>query len=154
MAPATSYTESSLATYMATLIGTAADALGWSGTTDYQQAVNRTMRAAGVDDLADVTETADLAALEALAAYYVWRSVADAAAGLTDHSLDQQSFSLSQLSAQAAAAMTRAQTDLRQLGLDPTGAVAAQAAVARIHSATYPRDPFAVRYPPVGWTGS
>lgn len=155
MAPPTAYTESSLATAMHRWIGTAHDALGWTAAGgDYTDAITRAMRALDVTDLADVTTTADLAALEALARYHVWACVADAAAGLTDHSLDQQSFSLSQLTKQAAASLTRAQADLRQLGLDPTGATAAEASVGRIHSLDYPRDPFAVRWPPVGLPGA
>lgn len=157
MPPALAYaTEAELAAYMALVIGTAADALGWTVTAgSYQLAVNRTLRAAGVATITDVPATsAGVAALEALATYHVWRAVADAAAGLISHSLDQQSFSLKEVSANATAALVRAREDLRQLGLDASGATAATATVGRVDSLAWPTDPYVVRRHPPGASGA
>lgn len=103
-----SYTESSLLSFMASTIGTAAEALGWeTGTGGYDEAVNDTLLTLGVEDVADYTGS--LASVRAVARYHVWSHVVEASAGLIRHSVDQQSFNLPDVQKQALIALARAE---------------------------------------------
>jgi hypothetical protein len=132
----TAYTEASLKDFMAACLGSVVDALEWTtDSTSYDVAYTRTCRALGVSDVADAE---NLEAIEALATFQVWRAAADALAGMVTHSVDQQSFSLSDLTDKAQAALRRASDDLRQLGINVPAV--------SVHSLDYgERDPYVPR---------
>ena len=70
MAAPTSYDENTLAVYMDTLLGSLADVLDWtSGSGSFDEAINETLLAYGVDDIADAT---DIRKLRTLARREVW----------------------------------------------------------------------------------
>lgn len=108
----TAYTESELISFMKKTIGTAAEALGWVTSAGvaadgaFDEAVNDTLLTLGVEDVADYD---GVAAIRAVARYHVWSHVVDAAAGLIAHSVDQQSFKLSDVQKQATIALARAE---------------------------------------------
>lgn len=104
----TSYSEAELKAFLHATIGTAAEALGWE--TDnggYDEAVNDTLLTLGVSDIADSERS--IAAIRAVARYHVWSAVVEASSGLIGHSVDQQSFKLSDIQKQAMVALARAE---------------------------------------------
>lgn len=100
MPVATSYTETELATYMASVLSDIGTALGWAvatspaGPGSYQFAVNETLRAYGVSTIAGAT---DAAKLETLATWQAWRAALSALASRYDLGTDGQSMSRSQM---------------------------------------------------------
>jgi hypothetical protein len=128
-------------------IGTAAEALGWE--TDnggYDEAVNDTLLTLGVEDVADTD--ASVTAVRALARYFVWSHVVDAAAGLIQHSVDQQSFRLSDVQAQAIKALARAEAAVLALAEVIAGTITittTQSAPIRISTLRHRDNPY--RYP-------
>lgn len=95
MAPPTSYTEASLAAWMKAEIRDVATLLNWTSTTpgDYAQAVNRTLRAYGVSDIASAT---DMEKLEALALREVWKAAVSALTAAHDYEADGGDYKLNQ----------------------------------------------------------
>ena len=79
MAIPTSYTEATLAQFMKDVIGDTADSISWTTVIGkYQEAVNETLIAYGVTDIALAT---DIAKIRAIARREVWRAVANSTAG-------------------------------------------------------------------------
>lgn len=94
MAAPASYTEPGLALYMHATLGKVAEALGYTAPTSYQEAVNTTLLALGLTDIAQAT---DMGALRAVAAREAWRKAASDAAAYFDFSADGASYTRSQL---------------------------------------------------------
>jgi hypothetical protein len=96
VAPA-SYTEQTLAVYMATILGASnAGTLGWpdageiadqAGLGDYQEPVNETLLALGYDDPVEADDAPAILALRAVARWQVWRAARMAVADRYDESL-------------------------------------------------------------------
>lgn len=99
------YTEEQLMAYMRTVLGATATVLGWTDLSPYQEPLNETLLAYGVDSIANAT---DIQKLRALARVAVWRAVVDATAGNTDFRMGDQSITSSQIHAQATQNLRRA----------------------------------------------
>jgi hypothetical protein len=154
MPVATSYTESALASFMASAIGPVADVLGWGvDANSYNLPISRAMRALGLSDVTTVTAAADLAALEAVAAREAWRLVVQHLATRYDISLDQQSLKRSQLQAMAKESLQIAEADT-VLALAASGVtlVASGRASVQVSSLDYPTDPYGARLDALGLT--
>jgi thioesterase domain-containing protein len=154
MPVATAYTESALASFMASAIGPVADVLGWSvGGNSYNLPISRTLRALGLTDVTTVTAAADLAALEAVATREAWRLVVQHLATRYDISIDQQSLKRSQLQAMAKEALILAEADVWvALAAPDVTLLASGRAAVTIHSLTYPGDPYGPRLDALGLT--
>ena len=103
-----SYTESTLASYMDSVIGSLADVLGWANSSsDYDEAVTDTLLAYGVDDIANAT---DMRKLRTLARRAVWQAAVNAlVAGDFDKTAESgASLSLSQRLTNAEARLVEA----------------------------------------------
>jgi hypothetical protein len=113
-----SYTETTLATYMHTILGPVAATLGWSvAAGSYDEPVNEALAAYGVDDIADISGRANITKLRALARREVWRAVMQATASHYDVKADGANRSRSQIHTQAKAAYELACIDA--LSYDP-----------------------------------
>ncbi len=104
MAIPSSYTELSLADFMRRITGNVAAALGWTAD-DFDEAVNETLLAYGVDELSSVTDVAKLRALARVAA---WRALVDATAAEYNFSADGGTFSRQQIQDGCKAGLARA----------------------------------------------
>lgn len=112
MALPSAYTETELATYMHAILGPVAATLGWSvAAGSYDEAINETLGAYGVDDIADVATRANIVKLRTLARREVWRAVVQATASHYDVNADGSSRHRSQIQAQALVALERAEID-------------------------------------------
>jgi len=117
MALPTSYSDASLAEFMATVLGSAADPLAWTVASGmYDEPVIDAIILYG-GGITAVSQATDIPKLRTVARYAVWRAVADATSGLVDITTDQDSFKLSQISTQAAEALVRSTAELQQLGV-------------------------------------
>lgn len=112
MAVPTTYTEQSLAVFMASVIGDVAMEIppaGWDVTDttagDYQNAVDETLIHYGVSDIVAAT---DIPKIRAIARWQVWQAVYDALAGTHDISGDGQNLQLSQVPANVEGRLSRA----------------------------------------------
>ena len=101
-------TESELADFLTLELGPIGTALGWSGVASYAHPIALALRAYGVTSIADV---ADAEAIEKLAAREAWALAARHLAAKFDFSLDQQSFSRSQMQKMVLAALKQATVD-------------------------------------------
>lgn len=117
MALPTAYTEAELAAFMRNgVLKHTATVLGWDNTGvdgDYQEAVNETLVAYGVSDIAQAT---DITKLRVLARVAVWRAVVDATPGLTDYSADGYQSSRSQIRQGAWSSLREALRDANAAG--------------------------------------
>lgn len=117
MSAPTSYTEATLASYMHSVLGDVATALGWAaGTASYGEAVNEALLVYGVDSISSVSGRDNIAKLRALARVEAWRQVAAYTAGGYDFTADGASYQRSQMHAQAMASMRTAEADAMQYG--------------------------------------
>ena len=106
MPAATAYaTESALADFLIAELGPVGTALGWTGAANYAHPIALALRAYGVTSIDDVT---DAEAIERLAAREAWALAARHLASRFDFSLDQQSFSRSQMQKMVLAALQQA----------------------------------------------
>lgn len=135
MAAPTSYTESTLATFMLDCLKDVATALGWTALANVQEAVNETLLAYGVDSIASVAGRENIRKLRALARVEVWRLVVAAVSGDYDFKAGQESFSRSQVHEQALKSLAQAQADAAEFA--PTYAVG-------VGSITWDNDPYNV----------
>lgn len=95
----TSYTETGLADYMKSVLAETAEAINWITTPgSYQEAVNETLIAYGVDDIAEAT---DIKKLRVIARREVWRAVADATVGNYRFGSDREIYHREQVHRQA-----------------------------------------------------
>jgi hypothetical protein len=126
MPVATAYTESALASFMASAIGPVADVLGWSTSANsYNLPISRE----------------------------AWRLVVQHLATRYDISLDQQSLKRSQLQAMAKEALILAEADVWvALAAPDVTLLASGRAAVTIHSLTYPGDPYGPRLDALGLT--
>jgi len=134
MAAPMSYTESTLAEFMLECLKDVATALGWTGLSDVQEAVNETLLAYGVSDIASATE---IRKLRGLARREVWRQVRSATAGDYDFSADGGSYHRSQIHAQA-----KLEFALAESAASIYDAESAQAVV--IQAVEYANDPYGI----------
>ena len=112
MAAPSSYSETELATFMHTLLGRVATALGWSvGGGDYGEAVNDALLAGGWSSISEVSSAAAIQKLRALARVAVWRWVVPATAAHIDIKSGPTEMDWSQLHAQARTALALAEAD-------------------------------------------
>jgi hypothetical protein len=109
------YTEAELAAYMHSVLGAVAAALGYTAPGSYQEAVNETLLAYGVDDIADAT---DIRKLRMLARVQAWQLAANDTAGDMDFKAGSTSFSRSQVHEQVLKNLSEAQVDA--LCFDPS----------------------------------
>lgn len=108
MAAPTAYTESELAAFMVNMLSQVAGVLGWTGLVDLQTAVDETLLAYGVDDVAQAT---DIRKLRALGRREAWRAAMQATTADFDFSADGGRYDRSQVHAQAAAMFQQAEVD-------------------------------------------
>jgi hypothetical protein len=109
MALPASYTEQQLSAFMRSELAGAAEVLGWSNIEtdgDYQEAVNDTLLAYPVTDIANAT---DIAKLRAIAAVAVWRRAVRSIADKVDVEIGGQRVSASKLQAQFLVALANAE---------------------------------------------
>lgn len=112
MAAPASYTEATLATYMHTTLGAIAGALSWTvAGNSYAEPVNEALLVYGVSDIAAATE---IQKLRAIARREAWRAVVAGLAAMYNFATDGQSFSRSQMQAQALEALRIAEADAMQ----------------------------------------
>lgn len=112
--------EAQLAAFMDRTLGRdeLAAALGWSVTTDYDDAVDETLLILDIADLSAVTGAAALRQLRAVARAEVWRSVMQRTAGDYDATLDGDSYKRSQLHDHAVAMYAAAREEAVSLGVE------------------------------------
>lgn len=76
MAAPTSYTEATLKTYMNDVLGATATVLEWTiGNGNYDEAVDETLLAYGVDAISEITGRANIRKLRVIAVREVWWAV-------------------------------------------------------------------------------
>lgn len=132
-APST-YTEESLSAYMDSILGAVADVLSWSvAGGDYAEAVNETLLAYGVDDIALVTGRENIKRLRALARREVWRAVVNVTAGDYDFEADGGKYSRSEINKMAMQNLIRAESEAAEY--DPLWRVG-------VDAVTYKHDPY------------
>lgn len=132
MAAPTSYTESSLISYMRTVTQAVSDTLNLN-TGAFQEAVNDVLAAYGVSDIADVT---DITKLRALAKVAAWRTVNDwLVTTAYDFSADGGSYKLSQMKEGAEKALAQAEQAASQAGYLDGYAI-------EMGTLTRPQDPY------------
>ncbi len=113
MAAPTSYTESSLISYMRSVTQAVSDTLGLNAGA-FQEAVNDVLVVYGVDDITDAT---DITKLRALAKVAAWRVVNDwLLTTAYDFSADGGSYKLSQMKEGAEKALAQAEQAASQAG--------------------------------------
>ncbi len=112
MALPTAYTEATFKTYLHATAGDVASVLGWSvAGGDYDEIVNETLFAYGVDDISEVTGRDNLRKLRALGRVALWRQASHDAAARFDFSADGGSYSRSQIGKAIGAALAQAEYD-------------------------------------------
>jgi len=116
MPAVTTYTEPTLATWILGpgCLGATATALGWSGQSDVQDAIDQALAAYGVATINLVT---DATKLRAAAAVEAWRLVVNATAGYYRVSLDGQSMDRQMVHAHAVAMLAMAEQVAGSLGV-------------------------------------
>lgn len=109
------YTEETLAQFMHTVLGPVASTMDYvtpeGDAGDYAEAVNETLLAYDISDIADAT---DIKKVRVLARREAWRKVMDETAGHYDVSADDASYKRSQLHEQAKANFEQAATEAAQ----------------------------------------
>jgi hypothetical protein len=116
MAAPSSYTESTLAEYMHTVLGDVATQLGWTAADSYDNAVDEALLAYGCASIADVSGAQNIALLRAYARAEVWNQVAAYTTADIDFSADGASYSRSQLHSHARTQAALASADVQQRG--------------------------------------
>lgn len=112
MAAPSSYTEETFRAYLDTALGAVADVLGWTtGAGDYDEAVNETLLAYGVDDITSVRGRDNIRALRALGRAEIWRAVVAETASDFDFRADGGDYKRSQIHTQAVEALRRAEDE-------------------------------------------
>lgn len=124
----TLYSESTYADYLASVLGSLADVLGWdAGSVQVQEAVFDALldlQAAipSIATIADVTTAFQIRGLRALGRRAIWRAVVQATAGKYDFSDSDANFKRSQMNSQAREFLKLAELDA--MAWDPNYAVA------------------------------
>ena len=109
MALPTSYTENGLAEFMHGQAGDTADLLGWTvAGQSYDEIVNDTLLAYGVDTIEEAT---DMRKLRALAKLRLWTAVQSAALPEINHAADGASFDREAIFTHATALLNQARVD-------------------------------------------
>ena len=104
-----SYSETELKSFMATILGPVADALGWTVVANsFDEAVTDTLLAYGESDIADAT---DITKLRALAAVAVWRQAQQAAAGLFNWSTFGDKYDMADVQSRIAKSLALAESN-------------------------------------------
>lgn len=120
----TAYTETTLKTYMHTVLGALAADLKWTvAGGSYDEALNDTLFGYGQTDISLITGSANLQLLRAYARYFLYRSVAMATVGKMDytHADSGATYKFSQIHKQAKEMMLVAADDIATLGGDVSG---------------------------------
>jgi hypothetical protein len=119
MAAPSSYTETTLAEFMQSILQDVATTMGWTAAPDdYQEAINETLLMMGVDSIAAVSGRENIKKLRVYARVEVWRQVMAATSGDYDFSADGGSYKRSQVHEQAKANYALALQDAMAYGLD------------------------------------
>lgn len=139
MAAPTSYSETTLADYMHTLLGPVATALDYTSPASYVEAVNEALLDYGTDDISTVSGRDNIRKLRALAMVQAWRLVVQQLSTDYDFSAGGATYNRSQMQKQAAEALARAEQTAITLGATP-GYVVGIDTISHIH------DPY--RYVP------
>jgi hypothetical protein len=109
MPPVSSYTdEAQLAQFMLDELSDIGTALGWTGLSNLQHAINKSLRAYGVDVITDAT---DVIKLEALGAREAWAAACRALAARIDQDADGGDFKRSQYLKHAQQMLQRAEEE-------------------------------------------
>jgi hypothetical protein len=138
--PPTGYTEQALADYMHQELSHVGEDLGLSPTEgSYTEAVNDTLLALGIEDIAEVSGAAAIVRLRTVAKVYAWKRAIAAAAALYDMSDGTQTLKRSQILSHAKDALASAEAEAAPV-LAEAGLGALVATVTRL---TYTRDPYA-----------
>lgn len=148
MPPPTTYTEMRLAEYMRRSIRRMADLFGWTNTApggDYQDAVDATLRVLGTSDIATLTTTAQVSALEAVARREAWRQVVAGTASEYTYGIDGGQFNRSDLFKMATVQLVQAEAlaSAALAAVDPTqAAVEAGMGPLLVGTVAFADDPF------------
>jgi hypothetical protein len=111
------YSDSTLKAYMHSVLGAVATTLGWSvAGGHYDEAVNETVAAYGVDDVTTVAGRDNIRHLRALARREVWRAVMQATVSHYDLSTDGAQRSRSQIHTQAKEMFVQSEVDCTAYG--------------------------------------
>jgi hypothetical protein len=110
------YTENTLADYMLSVTAQIANVISFEHR-DFEEAVNETLIAYGVDEIADAT---DIGKLRALARVEAWRAIVNSTSSEFDSSADsgetQVYYKRNQLHANAVKQLERAESEANRLG--------------------------------------
>jgi D-serine deaminase-like pyridoxal phosphate-dependent protein len=135
----TVYSESGFASYLASVLDTLADVLGWdAGDPRVQEAVTDALLEYGETSIAAISGSSNLLKLRALGRRSIWRAVAEATAGnysFTD--VAQQKFDRQQVHDHALAMWREADSTARTLGADVSTAVS-------VVTIKRPHDPYII----------
>ena len=140
MALPSSYTEESLAAYMASpvVLGTTADLLAWTWDGGhYSEIINRVLEIAGVDDVAEMTGKDKVIKVRALARYAAWEAATSALVTEFDFSGDGASMSREAIYQHADRELQKALDKVLDLGYDPDGTN-----TAKLHTVSHSDDPY------------
>lgn len=119
MALPTAYTEYDLAAFFRDeVLKKTATLLDWTQPDDYQGAVNDTLIAYGVEDIADAT---NIPRLRAIGRREVWRAVVEDTAGMYGYTVDGETYNRQQINAQARAAFDQAEKDAQRFEASISG---------------------------------
>ena len=124
MAVPTSYTETTLKTYMHSVLGGLSADLKWTvAGGSYDEALNDTLFGYGQTDISLITGSASIQLLRAYARYFLYFFVAMATVGKMDytHADSGATYKFSQIHKQAKEMMGAAADDIAQLGGDVSG---------------------------------
>lgn len=112
MAAPTTYTELTFKQYLHTALGAVAEVLGWTVADGaYNEIVNETLLAYGVDSIASVSGRDNIRKLRALGRVELWRAVVSETATDFDYKADGGDYKRSQAHQQAKAALEAAQDE-------------------------------------------
>ncbi len=134
MTAPTSYTETTLADFMASQLGNFPTIFGWASPDDYQEAVNETLLAYGVDAITDAT---NIRKLRSLARVEAWKLVVSKLASDYKFSADGSSFERQQMHEMARKNLAAAEQDAMTYTSDYNAVVG---------TVTWTNDPY--KYPP------
>jgi len=128
------YTETTLADFMHSQLGQFPTLFGWTSPASYQEAVNETLLAYGVDVIASAT---DIRKLRALARVEAWKQVINELASKFKFQADGSTFEQQQMHEMALKNLTAAERDAMVYTTDYS---------ATVGSIGWTNDPY--KYPP------
>lgn len=136
MAALEPYTALKFKGYLHRILSHTAVVLGWSvDGSDYDEILNDTLIALGVDDVASITDNADLKMLRAVGRYFLWQAVAAATVGDYQFSADGGSYNRQQVHDHALKMLAQAESEAAYYGV-------VDAYNVTVSNVAYHRDPY------------